>query len=65
MLDIGLGHLDVLASTASDQGFKVKLVKSNGRENDVRKQKCRSRWQGLRRTRVGVAGPRRGLLAGS
>lgn len=48
MLDIGLGHLDVLASTASDQGFKVKLVKSNGRENDVRKQKCRSRWQGLR-----------------
>jgi hypothetical protein len=32
VLDIGLGHLDVLASTASDQGFKVKLVKSNGRE---------------------------------
>ena len=46
MLDIGLGQCEdcvlvvlALASTASNQGFKVELVKSNGRGNDVRKQK--------------------------
>ena len=51
MLDIGLGQLTskrgedcvlVLASrtsTASNQGFKVELVKRNGRGNDVRKRK--------------------------
>ena len=46
MLDIGLGQLLtfhdcvlVLASTASNQGFKdkVELVKSDRRGNDVRK----------------------------